>query len=137
MTYTRKPSIPTDQPLSQPPRPSAPSPPSEKAQLTKPIRYSNATMSETATSARATSVRSINFAPSAMSETSSRIGPLQTAPANTNSRDRNQENGGERSMDRDRRRSGSVQTLKLLPKIFQVRAVIKDEVCISLLTFWN
>lgn len=121
-TYTRKPSIPTDQPLSQPPRPSAPSPPSEKEQLTRSARYSVATISEAATSGRTTSIRSINFTPSAMSETSSRIGPLQPAPAKPHDRSRDTEGDA-------RQRPESIQTLKLLPRIFQVRAVIKDEVC--------
>lgn len=119
-TFTRKPSLPTEYPLSQPPRPRhqpQQSQVSEKDRIgARSARHSTAVRSEVAPSARATSVKSINFAPQATSQRSSRIDPLQPVlPRHYD--DENVEAAAESL-------SG-----KRLPAVLQVRAVIKDEVC--------
>ncbi|KAG8844588.1 hypothetical protein FRB91_002521, partial [Serendipita sp. 411] len=125
-TYTRKPSIPTEQPLSQPPRlpqnykqtSQAILNPNEKSRYSNggPRHSTNSARSEVSPSARTTSVKSINFAASisGMTDRSSRIDPLQPIPPRT-----------------DEQESGQTplwtEPSKRLPAVLQLRAVIKDE----------
>ncbi|KAG8817272.1 hypothetical protein FRC17_011315 [Serendipita sp. 399] len=126
-TYTRKPSIPTEQPLSQPPRPSQhskqPSQPilnsNDKSRHSQsaPRRSTNSARSEVPPSARTTSVKSINFAASisGMTDRSSRVDPLQPLPL----RNEGQEDSVQSAL--------WPEPSKRLPAVLQLRAVIKDE----------
>lgn len=125
--YNRKPSIPTEYPISQPPRPQHTSRPShvlsEKSRMSTvederrgaldPSRR-GARNSEIAPSARTTSVKSILFAPSVagMTDRSSKIDPLQPLPRKEGQEEAPKENEWDS---------------KKLPTVFQLRAVIKDE----------
>jgi hypothetical protein len=124
-TFARKSSIPTEYPLPQPPRPHhQQSQVSEKDRiggLGRAERQGNTPvtkrrLSDEPLSARATSIRSINFAPQPPSQRSSRIDPLQPGPP--------------RQHDDERATIASIAS-KRLPAVLQVRAVIKEEVSIS------
>lgn len=132
--YARKPSISTEQPLSQAPRQlqlqrqSMQSQQMEKQASAGMGRISTSTngrqlsdgkaLPEAPHSARTTSLKSIGVAPSA-SNRSSRIDPLQSIPAQFKDDDlaRVDYMGRPRSVD-----------TKRIPAILQVRAVIKEEV---------
>jgi len=122
MTFIRKPSIPTEFPLSQPPRPRHLSQRSQilekdKVGANKADRQGTSTkarLPEVPPSAHATSVKSINFAPQTVSQRSSRIDPLQPEPL------RRYEN---------RLDSTDHIASEHVPAALQIRAVIRDEVC--------
>jgi hypothetical protein len=121
-TFARKSSIPTEYPLPQPPRPRH-----QQSQVSEKDRIglgraerqgtpvTKRRLSDEPLSARATSIRSINFAPQPTSQRSSRIDPLQPGPP--------------RQHDDERVTLASIAS-KRLPAVLQVRAVIKDEVSI-------
>jgi hypothetical protein len=120
-TFTRKPSILTEYPL---PQPSGPRRRGQQSQVLEKNHVgmfeadlqstsTKARLSEVPPSARATSVKSISFAPQAPSHRSSRIDPLQPeAP-----RQHEGEHGATDSI-----------VSKRLPAVLHVRAVIKNEV---------
>ncbi|KIM28427.1 hypothetical protein M408DRAFT_329488 [Serendipita vermifera MAFF 305830] len=124
-TFTRKPSLPTEYPLSQPPRPRHQPQPSQVFSLSEKDRpaprHSMARMSkEVVPSGRATSVRSINFAPSQLpSQRSSRVDPLHPGPSGQEYEEGNV--------------LAALESLsgKRLPAVLQVRAVIRDEMVYS------
>jgi hypothetical protein len=128
----RKPSIPTEVPLSQPPRSNV-SHQAKKSQVSekelmggKNTRFSSISYkrrnSDVAPSARTTSVKSINFSTHSGgigTNRSSRIDPLQSLPPRESSDSR----GLRLTAAQSAQLSG-----KRLPAVLEVRAVIKDEV---------